>query len=376
MMTTRPALTRSLFALAAAGTALALSAPAQAQAQNHDDHIRVVQQVVTHFDHQTAAEIGRQIRDAMRTAGDTITAWAGSLQDRNFTAEQTDKETKHLTLGPNAALELKNISGDIIVTGGSGREATIDIVRKSRGRTEADAKTGLDQVKVQVDQQGDHATVQTVYPSQLGRTPYSVSTFYTVTVPAGTRVTISSVSGNASTKGVKGDLTINLVSGGITIANAGRISEAKTISGSVSITGAESDGTIEAGTISGDLTLDQVKARKIDGSSISSTVTARNVTADTVSLSTISGAVEFDGTLTRNGRYDLTSHSGGVHMTTHGPVGYELTASAFSGQVRFEPAGDLKSTRTSRRETRGTVGDGSAVVNCTTFSGDVVVVRK
>ena len=378
MMTTRLSPRRSFSSLASAaavGVAALVACASPARAQGQDDHVRIVHAAVMQVDQQTAGDIAREVRDAMKSAASTITTWAGALQDRNFPIEQTDKETKHLTLGADAALELKNVSGDIVVTGGTGRDATIDIVRKSHGRTDADAKLGLDQVKVQVDQQGDHATVQTVYPSQM-RPPYSVSTFYTVTVPAGTRVTISSISGSASAKGLKGDLSVNLVSGGITIANVGRISEAKTISGSISITGADSDGTIETSTVSGDITLDQVKARKVDAGSISSTVTARNITADTVSIGTVSGGVEFDGTLTRNGRYDLTSHSGGVRMTTHGNVGFELTASTFSGQVRVDPPGDLKVRQSSRRETRGTVGDGSAVVNATTFSGDVVIVRK
>ena len=135
------------------------------------------------------------------------------MQDRNFTAEQTSRETKTLAIGANGTLELKNLSGDIVVTAGSGRDATVEIVKRAKGRTDADAKDGLQKVTVQVDQRSDRATVETNYPRDDRRPPYSVSVDYNVTAPAGTRIVIESLSGDATIKGIRGDLQVSVTSG-------------------------------------------------------------------------------------------------------------------------------------------------------------------
>jgi hypothetical protein len=97
-------------------------------------------------------------------------------------------------------LELRNVAGEITVTAGSGRDVVIEIVRRSRGRTEADAALGLDEVQVNVDHRGERASVETVYPR--GRTSFHVSANYTVTAPAGTRIAARSISGNATVRGI------------------------------------------------------------------------------------------------------------------------------------------------------------------------------
>ena len=54
-----------------------------------------------------------------------------------------------------------------------------------------------------------------------------------MTAPAGTRLTIRSISGNATVKGINGDVSVDVVSGGIHITDAGNVSSATAISGDV-----------------------------------------------------------------------------------------------------------------------------------------------
>jgi len=204
----------------ACGTLAALSVPTSAQ----EIRVRVkvdpavVEDVRAAIQDAINSDIGREIAEALRDAArDTrraipeltrlADAAAAGWQDRNFRVEQKDSETKTLQLGANGSLELKNVSGNITVTAGSGRDTTVQIVRLSKGRTEADAKLGLDRVKVQVDARGDRATVDATYPNE-NRPPYSVSVDYTVTAPAGTRLTVRSISGNTVVKGITGDVEL------------------------------------------------------------------------------------------------------------------------------------------------------------------------
>jgi DUF4097 and DUF4098 domain-containing protein YvlB len=365
--------------------AVVMAAPAAAQ----DVQVKVK------IDREVAAEIrsavrdaiqsdlGQEIADAVRDATREVTRavpalrdlTSGAWQDRNFRAEQSQSETRTLSLGPNGTLSLKNISGDITVAAGAGRDVTVAIVRKSRGRTDADAKTGLDRVKVEVTSRGDRGTVESVYPSEHNA-PYSVSVSYTVTAPAGTRITASSVSGGVSVKGITGDVSVDVVSGGINVSDGANLSSATTISGDVTVSNVNVTGTITVSTVSGSISLTQVKCRRITAGVVSGDVVGRDVTCDNAELKSISGDVEYSGALARSGRYDFQAHSGAVKLTFSGSVGFDLQASTFSGQVRLEPAIQLQRSTISRRSVRGTVGDGGAVVTATAFSGDVVIVKK
>jgi Toastrack DUF4097 len=372
--------------------------------QQRDPQIRIV------ISPDTAQEIERAVHRAIdndivrqitRDVGDTIDAVLAELprlgkldlgginglsgfgdwnaiqatsRSQDFKIEQTAHETKTVQIGATGMIDLHNISGDVSFVAGSGRDTTIDITRKSRGRTEADAKLGLERVTASVDARADRATIESKYPSE-SHPVYSVSINYTITAPAGTRITVNNYSGNLTSKGIKGDQGINLFSGSIDISGSGRVT-AKTLSGDVKATAIDTDGAVELGTISGGAVVQQIKARQITVSVTSGDVTAHDLTGENISLSTISGTVDYTGTVTKGGRLDLRSQSGGVKGTLSGSTGFSFTGSTFSGQVKIDPAFGLQTTNMSRREVRGTVGDGSAVVVLRGFSGDVVLTKK
>jgi DUF4097 and DUF4098 domain-containing protein YvlB len=398
-------MTRTIGITAAiAGVLLAL--PGRADAQRVQVDVKV------------SAEVGREIRQAVREAtsglndawrdlgrelgrdlsrdlgrelgrlGAEIGAWgwdggwtgdAGQQQDwgqpRDWRGRATDRQTRTLAIGPNGTLELNNLSGDITVTVGGSREASVELIRESRGRTDADAKTGLARVTVDSRVVGTRATVKTDYPNER-QSNYSVSVDMNVTVPAGTRVVVHSVSADVKVTGVRGELSVTTISGDLTLTDVGAVAEAKTASGDVKITGSMGDATLDAGTLSGDVILLQVKARRITASTVSGSVSARDVLCDSATLSTMSGDAIFLGELARNGRYEVTSHSGDVRFSPTGSVGFVLTASSFGGDITSSLPLQTENTRTRRRSLSGKVGDGSATVTLQTFNGDITVGAK
>jgi DUF4097 and DUF4098 domain-containing protein YvlB len=357
--------------------ALCVAAPVSAQT------IRVT------IDPATAADIIREVnRLVASSAGaagggidDAIHAIAGhtgmvgrmdARQTRTFKAEKTDRETRTLAIGASGTLDLETHSGDITVTAGGGRDATLEIIRHARGRTDADVQQGLDQVKVTVDQRPDRARVRAVYPDRQATT-YSVDVSYVITAPAGTHVTAETVSGNVTVKGIRGDVTADVTSGRVDLAGS-RVSQAKTVSGPVTLTDVETDGSLDVRTVSGTVTLQNVKARRLTADAVASgDVTARNVVCDTATLKTLSGNVDFSGTLSKNGRYELTAFSGTVRFTPTGSAGFELQASTFSGDIRPDPSMTFRDISMARRSLRGTFGDGAAFVILKTFSGNVTI---
>lgn len=295
--------------------------------------------------------------------------------------EQTDRTTKTVRLGSDGSLDLSNMSGDITVTRGGGSDATIEIVKTSRARTGADAKSQLDLVTVDVTERAGRAEVKTRYPNVHGNVNVSVA--YNVTAPPGTRVSASSLSGSIRITDIKGDISASTMSGDVRIGGASRINTAKSMSGTIEIADVKTDGGIDAATMSGDVRLRRISARRVSGGSISGEVVIDNVEADTVGGHSVSGEITFSGTLARHGRYEFKTNSGDVRITLSGNTGFEVDANSFSGDLRSDfpltthGTGDASNRRGPRRShIQGTYGDGSAVIDITTFSGSIVIGKK
>jgi hypothetical protein len=327
--------------------------------------------------------IGSVVRDAVDRVREVSVVRKASYQQGR--EEQTDRQTRTLKLGPNGELSVSNISGDIVVTRAGGGDATVEIVKTARARTSEEAREVIGLVQVVVTERDGRAEVKTVYPHdderrRNNRRNVNVSVAYTIAAPAGTRLTIASVSGSIRVTDIKGDLTLNTVSGGVRIAGAGRIASAKSVSGDVEIIDTQIDGAVEARSVSGSVVLRKVTARRVELGSVSGGVIIQDVQSERVEAQSVSGNVEFSGALARNGRYELTSHSGDVRIAVASNTGFEIEANSFSGSVRSDlplsmPGRDL-SDRGRRRTLRGVYGDGSAVLDVTTFSGSIVISKR
>jgi DUF4097 and DUF4098 domain-containing protein YvlB len=320
-----------------------------------------------------------EIRAVVRSRVETLR----TVRYQQGRQEQTDRQTKTVKIGADGELTLANIAGDIVVTRTGGGEATIEIVKTSRARTVEEARELLGLVTVTVTERAGRAEVRTQYPRdedrRNNRRNMNVSVAYNVSAPANTRLTIGSVSGSIKVSDIKGDLSANSISGAVRISNAGRIGGAKSISGDVEIVDTETDGAVEVQSISGAVLLRKVTARRVEVGSVSGSVVVQDVQCDRVEAHSVSGNVEFAGALAKGGRYALNSHSGDVRIAIGGGTGFEVEANSFSGSVRSDLALTLQSSgerRPVRRTLRGVFGDGSAVLDITSFSGSVVITKR
>lgn len=300
--------------------------------------------------------------------------------------EQTDRQTRTIRIGGQGHIDVSNLSGDISIARGGGNEATIEIVKRARGRSAEEAREMLGLVQVQVIERGGRVEVRAEYPrhsdpSRGNRRGVNVSVAYTITAPAGTQFSAKSLSGNLKATDIKGDLNLETLSGNVTISGAGRIASAKSMSGDVSISDTQVEGGIGANSMSGNVTMRNGRARRLDIGSVSGNIIVQDVECESADLHSFSGNVEYSGAFAKNGRYVMKSHSGNVRLALAGRTGFEIEATTFSGALRSDlpiegqdpqPASD----RARRRSLRGVFGDGSAIVEITTFSGSVVISRR
>ena len=353
------------FVIGALAAAPALAA-AQGSASSGDVRTRVSSQVV------------EQQRERPRPR-----VVLGQNQDRH---EERETVSRTIRIGGSGELIVSNLSGDITVTRGSGNDLQIEAVKVARGRDAQDAREVLKLLRIDISERGSRVELRAVYPSQQDlngqhRRHYSASVNYMITAPAGTRVSARTLSGNVKVTDIRGDISAESTSGNVSISGAERIIRAETKSGNVEVLNSSSEVAFEARTMSGNVTLRQIKAPRLEAASISGNVLISEVNSPRIEAQSISGDIEFASPFIKSGRYDLQSHSGTVRIVVLGGSGFEIEATTFSGSIQADSSLNLKKEedepgRRRQRSLRGVYGDGSALVDATTFSGRVIVTKK
>jgi len=324
------------------------------------------------------------VRDIVRDVITTSPGMnGGAYQGRDRGPEQTERFSRKVKIGRDGRVSIQNIAGEITVTGGSGDEVSIEAVKRTRGD-----RGELAAVRVIVDERPGRVDVRTEHErtrfDRNGRSDH-VSVDYTVAVPAGAAVDVKSISGSVKVSNVQGAVRAESISGNVTTAGTPRLEMAKSVSGDVMLTDAGADADLSAGSVSGNVRANGLKARALDLGTVSGDVLLTNVTCDRLGIKSVSGNIEYSGTLARNGRYDVNTHSGTVRLTLSGSTGFELTANTFSGSIRSELPLTIGGERerdtgirrrgASNRSIRATFGDGSAALAVRTFSGDIVIAK-
>jgi DUF4097 and DUF4098 domain-containing protein YvlB len=309
---------------------------------------------------------------------------ARAYQGRNTGQEQTERFSRKVKVGRDGRVTISNIAGDIVVTAGSGDEVSIDAIKRARGQGD------LGSVRIDVEERGGRVDVETTH---LGRNDH-VSVDYTIVMPATASLDVHSVSGSLKVTGVRGSVRAETVSGNVTTIDTPRLENAKSVSGDVSLTGAAADGDLSAASVSGNLTAKGLKARGLDLGSVSGDINLSDVTCERLTIKTVSGNVEYAGSIVKNGRYEINTHSGAVRLVLANPSGFELNANSFSGSIRSDvpltiggdagrdrdPRDDRdrerRRDRSDSHNVRATFGDGGATLSVRTFSGNIVISKR
>jgi hypothetical protein len=327
----------------------------------------------------TASAASATAQEPAPSIGDRVARAVSRVYQGRRGPEQIERFSRRIKIARDGRFSIANIAGDILITGGSGDEVSIEAVKRARG-----SSSSLASVRIDVDGRPERVEVRTTHTAWNDR----VAVDYTVIVPAGVSVDARSVSGDVTVRSVQGSVRAETVSGNVTTA-ATRLELAKSVSGNVDLTDGGTEGDLSASSVSGEIRARGLKAHGIDLRTVSGDMQLVDVTCDRLGAQSVSGGVEFTGTLAKSGRYDLNSHSGAVRLTLSAATGFELTGTTFSGSIRSglpltiggtaeRLPGDGLIRRRGRndRAIQATSGDGSAVLTIHTFSGDIIISKR
>jgi DUF4097 and DUF4098 domain-containing protein YvlB len=244
-------------------------------------------------------------------------------------------------------LELSSQDGDIAVTTWS----------RSAIRIEADND---DDARIDIDQGGG-----TVSLHAHGRNGPSEVT-WKLTVPADMALDLSSQSGDISTEGTRGEVTVSTVEGKVTVQGGGGFISLQSVEGDIDLTG--TSGRINLNTVDGNIRVrgakGDLKAVAVDGE-----IVLEEIESSDVDVNTVDGEVRFDGAIRDGGRYRLASHDGDVTVSAPA-INALVTVSTFSGDFESDFPVTLSGTN-ARKRMSFTLGNGGARLELESFDGTV-----
>jgi DUF4097 and DUF4098 domain-containing protein YvlB len=288
-----------------------------------------------------------------------------------------EKFAKTVSLARDGEVILDNVSGSVEVKTWDKGEVKIDATKISRASTLSKAKENAAKVEIIVEKEGDSLRIETKYPERKGRhwgeDSLNVSVSYWVMIPSKAAVKIAVTSGDVDIEGIGGMAKAKVTSGRVELRKASQGVDLDVVSGGIDVR--DVTGNAYLHTVSGNITAERIIG-SIKATVVSGDIDLSDVSeADTVEAKMTSGSISYEGKIRSGGRYTLTNHSGSVEMIVPASSGFEFEAKTFSGRIysdfEVKVSGEI-----SKRRFSGVVNDGGAIVELTTFSGNIYLKKR
>jgi len=301
-----------------------------------------------------------------------------------------EKFEKTVSLPATGEVSLENISGDIKVTTWNKEEVKISATKVSQADTMERAKENADLVQIKVNKVGNRVVITTEYPKNMGLRGRSinVSVDYNLTIPDRASMRANSVSGDVDARRIGGEAELKTVSGDVVAQGIGGEAELSSVSGDVTARDAEKG--LDCHSVSGDVKITSVKGGAkiksvsgdvsltgcqgdVEAESVSGDVELRDIAgARSVKAKSVSGDIDYIGTIESGGRYNMEGHSGDITFSVPENSSFELEVETFSGEIDTDFAISIIGKQ-EKGHLSGKVGEGGAWVELSTFSGDITI---
>ncbi len=254
------------------------------------------------------------------------------------------------------AVRLSIVSGEIRVVGTQSNEIRVN-ASIERGRIEA----SFSRLRASLEARSVN--------NRMGAAIFELS------VPIGTRVSASSVSGDIEIRATAAAVTVSAVSGNIVVRDAGDRVDIGTVSGDLDVS--DLRGRIAIETVSGEILADELVG-DLSVESVSGTIDLRRSRLTGIRAESVSGDLGYDGPFSATGVYSFNTHSGDIVLALPANVGADLELETWSGRIASDfpltlQPGDMGGRRNRRMEFR--IGAGGARISAESFSGNITIRR-
>jgi len=300
-------------------------------------------------------------------------------------ASETGGFERNLRVSGSVTVEVSSGSGNITVHVGGNTD--VHVVAKIRASTSWFGMSATEKVRrieqnPPVEQQGSIIRIGKIEDRELTQ---NVSIDYDVTVPAQTKVTSSTGSGDQTIRGVQLPLTAKTGSGNITIENVGADTRIRSGSGDLKVnsvkgtldaqTGSGSihgygiAGQVVASTGSGDVDIEQVASGNARIGTGSGSVKLRGVKGGLV-VETGSGDIHAEGQPTAD--WKVGTGSGTIGLKVPAQASFNIDARTSSGRLTVNHPVTMQGAM-SKNHIQGKVGNGGVLIDVHTGSGNVEI---
>lgn len=300
-------------------------------------------------------------------------------------ASETGGFERNLKVSGSVTVDVSSGSGNITVHVGGNTD--VHVVAKIRASTSWFGMSAAEKVhrieqNPPVEQQGSIIRIGKIEDRELTQ---NVSIDYDVTVPAQTKVTSSTGSGDQTIRGVQLPLTAKTGSGNITVENIGADTRVRSGSGDLkansvkgtldaqtgsgTIRGYGIAGQVVASTGSGDVDIEQVASGSARVGTGSGSVKLRGVKGGLV-VETGSGDIHAEGQPTAD--WKVGTGSGTIGLKIPAQASFNIDARTSSGRLIVNHPVTTQGAM-SKNHIQGKVGNGGVLIDVHTGSGNVEI---
>jgi hypothetical protein len=260
-------------------------------------------------------------------------------------AGETRKEL-HFKVGKHPAVSINNPYGPVMVRAGAAREVSVVAILHSD--------------RVELDQSQSHNRIDIVSHLLQGADQNSGIVEYQVQVPADANLTIHSDNGRIHAEKLRGDVTMEGNSAAMEVADCG-------------------DGHVHIKTLSGPVTLSNIRNGHIEILSMGGDVSLNSVSGPYVTVNSNTGKIAYAGDFGGEGEYAFTSHTGDIEAVAPAYASIDVLARSNQGRVESDFSLEPKHTPFYAKggsAFAGTLGMAASSVKLFSFSGRIHLKKR
>lgn len=272
-------------------------------------------------------------------------------------AAQTTVDQKR-PASPDGAVSIENMSGSVKVVGWDRAEVQVKGTVGDGGELSLSGSGGRIHVEVESDYN-----------------PMGVKSDLEVFVPSGSSVEVEGFQATISVTGVTGSVSAETVNGSITHSGAARLVELQSVNGDVEV--AKAAGRVKAEAVNGTVTIKDASG-ELEASSVHGKLSVTGGSFERVEIESVAGTVRIDTALAARATVTIETVSGAVELLVPASLGAEFEVSSFSGRITNElgPEAEKASKWTPQTELRFKTGSGGARISIETLSGAIGIRKR